>query len=289
MTSIEKSSMIHQRRILGSLCIALVPSVLLFGLFGLKTNPTNWYHSVSSSFYSNANICMIGLIFATAIFFFSYRGYDWKDRLFSIIQAITVLGVIVFPNYNYTKPYTTGIFCLPSKLSHTFHCITAGTFFITIALNLLLLFTKTGKEPTEKKKLRNRIYKVCGILILIAAFAMFILSNGFVKQYLPKNLPVGMICEFIMFTSFGFAYIVKSEAIKSFNDDYEKVVTEIEKPVSESENIDKNEIDEKSEEPTPENPTEEEKPEVSESTIGFFQKIGIIIDTALEIFKKKKK
>ncbi len=289
MTSIEKSSMIHQRRILGSLCIALVPSVLLFGLFGLKTNPTNWYHSVSSSFYSNANICMIGLIFATSIFFFSYRGYDWKDRLFSIIQAITVLGVIVFPNYNYTKPYTTGIFCLPSKLSHTFHCITAGTFFITMALNLLLLFTKTGKEPTEKKKLRNRIYKVCGILILIAAFAMFILSNGFVKQYLPKNLPVGMICEFIMFTSFGFAYIVKSEAIKNFNDDYEKVVTEIEKPVSESENIDKNEIDEKPEEPTPENPTEEEKPEVSESTIGFFQKIGIIIDTALEIFKKKKK
>ena len=296
MTSIEKSTMIHQRRILGSLCIALVPSVLLFGLFGLKTNPTNWYHSVSSSFYSNANICMIGLIFATSIFFFSYRGYDWKDRLFSIIQAITVLGVIVFPNYNYTKPYTTGIFCLPSRLSHTFHCITAGTFFITIALNLLLLFTQTGKEPTEKKKLRNRIYKVCGILILVAAFAMFILSNGFVKQYLPKNLPVGMICEFIMFTSFGFAYLVKSEAIKRFNDDYEneKVVTEIEKPVSESENIDKIEIDEKPEEPTPEeptpeNPSKEEKPEVSESVIGFFQKIGIIIDTSLEIFKKKKK
>ena len=234
---------------------------------------------------------MIGLIFATSIFFFSYRGYDWKDRLFSIIQAITVLGVIVFPNYNYTKPYTTGIFCLPSRLSHTFHCITAGTFFITIALNLLLLFTKTGKEPTEKKKLRNKIYKICGILILVAAFAMFILSNGFVKQYLPKNLPVGMICEFVMFTSFGFAYLVKSEAIKRFNDDYEneKVVTEIDKPVSESENIDKIEIDEKPEEPTLENPSKEEKPEVSESVIGFFQKIGIIIDTSLEIFKKKKK
>lgn len=304
MTSIEKNTMLHQRRILGALCIALVPSVLLFGLFGLDTNPTNWYHSISSSFYSNANICMIGLIFATSVFFFSYRGYDWKDRFLSIVQAITVLGVIVFPNYNYTKPDTTGIFCLESHLSHKLHCITAGTFFIVIAFNLLLLFTKTGKEPTKKKKIRNTIYKVCGILILVAAISMFILHTSYVRQFLPENLPIGMICEFVMFTSFGFAYLVKSEAIKKFNDEnpdvkvvtkteyVEKIVEkEVEKIVEVPVPVEPPVVDDpKEEEPeVVDQPTEEVPEDIPESVIGFFQKIGINIDNALSKWFKKKK
>ncbi len=301
MTSIEKYTMLHQRRILGALCIALVPSVLLFGLFGLKTNPTNWYHSISSSFYSNANICMIGLIFATSIFFFSYKGYDWKDRFLSIVQAITVLGVIVFPNYNYTKPDTTGIFCLESHLSHKLHCITAGTFFIVIAFNLLFLFTKTGKEPTKKKKIRNIIYKICGILILVAAISMGVMSTSYVKQYLPVNFPVGMICEFIMFTSFGFAYLVKSEAINKFNDENPdvKVVTkteyiekEVEKIVEVPVPVEPPVVDDPNKENEPEvvdQPTEEVPEDIPESVIGFFQKIGINIDNALSKWFKKKK
>lgn len=215
---IDRKTMLKQRRILGALCIALVPCILLFGLFGLDSNPKDWYHSVSSSFYSNANIIMIGLIFATSVFFFSYKGYDWRDRLCSIIQAITVLCVIIFPNYNYTKPITTGIFCLPSNVSHILHCVTAGTFFVTISINLLTLFTISGPEITKGKKIRNTIYRTCGVLILVSALAMFICSLEPIDKNIPDWIPTGMICEFIMFSCFGFSYLVKSEAIHKLND-----------------------------------------------------------------------
>lgn len=217
MNDLEKRTMLIQRRILGSLCIALVPAVLLFGLFGSSTNPSDWYFSVSATFYANSNIFMIGLIFSTSVFFFSYKGYDWKDRLCSIIQAISLLGIILFPVYNYTQPEVCGIFNLPSNISHILHCITSGIFFAAIGFNLIFLFTITGNEITEKKKLRNNIYRICGILIVISAIIIPINSTS-LFDFVPDWFPTTMICEFIMFTSFGFSYIVKSEAISKFND-----------------------------------------------------------------------
>ena len=214
---VDKKSMIMQRRVLGILCIILAPASVIFGLFGLDVNPNYWYTSVSATYWSSSKELMIGLLFTTSVFFFSYKGYDWKDRVCSIVQAICALGVILFPVRPQIYFERTGLFLLPESVSNTLHLITSGALFFTFAINILCLFTIGSNEPTEKKLLRNKIYRTCGILILVGS--VFIILGSFPPfNKIPKWFPYTMIWEFVLLSSFGFAYLVKSEAINKFND-----------------------------------------------------------------------
>ena len=212
----ELTSMIIQRRILGILCALLAPSSLLFGLFGWKYNLPNWYFSVSSTYYANSKIFMIGLLSATSIFFFAYKGYDWKDRICSLVQAISAIGLVVFPCATVGIPDNVGLFCLPVSISNTIHCIFATLLFLAFDINILFLFTLGNGEPTERKKLRNKIYYICGAII-----TMFMVCQAFhwqLSKILPDWFPLTLFNEFMMLEPFSFAYIVKSEAIGRFND-----------------------------------------------------------------------
>lgn len=215
--NVDKTSMLLQRRILGLLCIAIVPTSIIFGLFGKDSNPNYWYTSISATYWANSDIFMIGLLFSTSIFFFSYKGYDWRDRVCSIVQAISALGVIAFPVRPELPIEKAGLFLIPVNICNIFHLVSAGILFASFAFNILFLFTIGNNEPTEKKKLRNNIYIVCGILIIIGAL---LIAFSIVPPFnrIPKWFPFTMICEFVLLTAFGFAYLVKSEAINKFND-----------------------------------------------------------------------
>lgn len=213
---VQFTSMMMQRRILGILCGLLAPCCLIFGFIGQKYNLPGWYMSISATYYANSKVFMIGLLSATAIFFFSYKGYDLKDRICSLIQAIACLGIIVFPCAARNAPEVVGLFCLPVKVSNYIHCASAIILFLAFDYNILFLFTLGKGEPTEKKKLRNKIYYICGIIITI-----FMISQGlssFISKILPEWFPLTWFNEFMMLEPFAFAYIVKSEAISKFND-----------------------------------------------------------------------
>lgn len=213
LSEIEIKSMLSQRRILGILCILLAPCSLLFGLIGAKYNEPYWYTSISSTYYANSKIVMIGLLFATSVFFFSYKGYDIKDRICSLIEAISAIGVIVFPNGNTNLKEVTGLFCLSLKTSMIFHCISAAILFIAFGINILCLFT-IGDKTNPKKRHRNIVYYICGSVILLGVLAQFI----YVLIPTSDHSLFTMINESIMLTAFGFAYLVKSEAIFALND-----------------------------------------------------------------------
>lgn len=312
----ELKSMLHQRFALGILCAALVPACIIFGLIGarLGTNAPNWYMSISDTYYANSKMFMIGLLFATAVYFLTYKGYDWKDKLCSVVQAMCCIGIVAFPCKGPDADARVGLFSAVARESNKIHMFFASSLFIVFAINILFLFTLGKGEPTSQKKVRNRIYRICGGVI-VAFIIIQTLCSTILKGRLPSWLPTTLINEFFMLEAFAFAYIVKSEAIKRFNDGYEKVkvitkteYVEVEKPVPvpDDDKIDDVVIEEPTEpeEPTIEEPKEEEKPEetpptepekpvepedVPESVIGFFQKIGIGIDEALgKIFKKKK-
>ena len=218
MKNVELNSMLYQRRMLGLMCALLVPSAVLFGLFGIDTNPPHWYKSVSETFFANSNICMIGLLFSTAVFFLSYRGYDWRDRLIAIIQAIMCFGVIAFPTDTPGTPERIGLFNLTQATSTVIHNISAFTLFFCFGINILLLFTLSGNEMTEQKKLRNTVYRICGsgILVCLVLQLTYSLTNLF--SFIPNWFPFTMINEFFILEFFAFAWIVKSESIKYFND-----------------------------------------------------------------------
>lgn len=218
MKNVELNSMLYQRRMLGLMCALLVPSAVLFGLFGKDTNPPHWYKSVSETFFANSNICMIGLLFSTAVFFLSYRGYDWRDRLMAIIQAVMCLGVISFPTDTPGTPERIGLFNLTQATSTVIHNISAFTLFFCFGINILFLFTLSGNEMTQQKKLRNTIYRICGsgILVCLVLQLLYSLTNLF--SFIPDWFPFTMINEFWILEFFAFAWIVKSESIQYFND-----------------------------------------------------------------------
>lgn len=218
MKNVELNSMLYQRRMLGLMCALLAPSAVLFGLFGKDTNPPHWYKSISETFFANSNICMIGLLFSTAVFFLSYRGYDWRDRVMSIAQAITCLGVIVFPIYTIGAPDYLGLFNLSAKTSSILHYISSFVLFFCFGINILFLFTLSGNEMTGAKKVRNMIYRICGIGILVGLVLQLLYSLTSFFSWIPDWFPFTMINEFFMLEFFAFAWIVKSESIQYFND-----------------------------------------------------------------------
>ena len=218
MKEVQRESMLFQRKILGILCMLLAPTSLLFGLIGIGTNLPYWYDSISATYYANDKIIMIGLLYAISIFFTAYKGYDWRDRTCSIIQAISSFMIVCFPCSSSGAPQNVGLFLLPRPISNTIHCIGASVLFITFAFNVLFLFRLCGPEPTEKKKLRNKIYLVCGIIISVFMVMQALYSVTPLFDFVPDWFPLTWCNEFVMLEAFGFAYLVKSEAISKLND-----------------------------------------------------------------------
>ena len=215
MKNKELTSMLYQKRILGILCILLAPLCLLFGLFGLSSNLPHWYLSISATYYANSKMFMIGLLFAISVFLFSYQCYDKKDRIVTLIEAICALGIVVFPCKTDSIPQNVGLFNINNEISNYLHCIFALLLFIAFAVQVTFLFTITKHTPTPKKILRNKIYRICGIVIFV--FISFEVITTLFK-FIPEDFPKTWINEFFMLTAYGFAYLVKSEALAKLND-----------------------------------------------------------------------
>lgn len=193
-----------QRKILGVLCALLAPSCIILGLLG--NNLPYWYCSISATYYANSKICMIGLLFATSVFFFSYKGYDWKDRLMSLLQAVSALGIIVFPCKTEGIPETVGVFNLPFEVSHGIHCVMAGLLFGSFATNITFLFT-LGDESNKQKAKRNMVYRTCGTVI----YVFMLLQAMSTALPVPEWFPLTMINEAVMLEAFAVAWLVKAQ------------------------------------------------------------------------------
>lgn len=219
----RSSIMRYQQMILGTLCILLAPLCIFFGLFG--DNPEGWYMSVSSTYYANSNMFMIGELVAIGIMFLSYHGYDTKDTILSTIQGVSALGVVAFPTkLSCFDEFVTqvGLFGFDPNTSHIVHCISTFLLCGTFWINLMFLFTLSNGNITEKKKLRNLIYRICGVIVILGLLTL-IFGNIICNSLEYNWFPITLIGEFIVFVPFGFSYIVKSGCLKCFNDDEEKV------------------------------------------------------------------
>ena len=91
MTELEEQTMRKQQFILGWLCTVLPFVSIGFGLIGAitKCNPPTWWYSISATFYTNSNVVLIGLLFATGIYFWAYEGYDKMDK--NIVKPVTLI------------------------------------------------------------------------------------------------------------------------------------------------------------------------------------------------------
>ena len=195
----------------------LLPWLALFSA-GLKLDkPAGWWWSISATYYQTD--ALVGVLVPASIVLMSYIGYDWKDNLITTLTGLFGLGIVLFPcKVNWIPDGSpVGFFQLPIEFSTRLHAVCAVLFFLCAAVNTLCQFTRHGDTLTERKKVRNTIYRICGwgMIGLLALLVLFVLVNA------PNWLV--MVLEILLLHLFGFAWLVKGEFFGFLNDKEEDI------------------------------------------------------------------
>lgn len=189
--------------------------ILLPWLVALIT--LSWPESISITYYSLFAVGTFMVVLGSAgILLINYKGYSKIDDISATIAGVFGILICLFPMTYLPDPsIKTGILHLPSNISNIFHCISAFGFFGTLAFMSFFLFTKTSDKSnmTKEKKIKNIIYRVCGIGMM-AAFLLLLLN--FIPNFAPYNLT--WIVEAIALFFFGVSWIVKSDSISFLKD-----------------------------------------------------------------------
>jgi hypothetical protein len=192
------------RRAVGVIGMAL-PVILVVGaalLDGPGLQP-----SISDYYYTSMRNVLVGSLCAVAIFLFSYR-YDRPDTVAGVVAGVSAVGAALFPT---TRGGVPGG---PVNAVGVVHFVCAATFFLTLAWFCLALFPRThpDRPPTDRKRQRNVVYRVCGVTILLsvalAAVAAALPDDGWVAAVHPV-----FWLEFLADEAFGIAWFVKGETI----------------------------------------------------------------------------
>jgi hypothetical protein len=189
--------------------------ILLPWLVALIT--LSWPESISITYYSLFAVGTFMVVLGSAgILLINYKGYSKIDDISATVAGVFGILICLFPMTYLPDPATkTGILHLPSNISNIFHCISAFGFFGMLAFMSFFLFTKTSDKSnmTKEKKIKNIIYRVCGIGMM-AAFLLLLLN--FIPNFAPYNLT--WIVEAIALFFFGVSWIVKSDSISFLKD-----------------------------------------------------------------------
>ena len=152
--------------------------VLLIGYFP---------ESISATWYTNACTVFMIILGSAAFLLISYKGYEKIDDILLTCSGIAGLGICLFPcaiSYEHEK---VGTFLIDSQVSNVIHFISAIIFFGLLAYNSFFLFTKGTGEPTKKKKIRDIIYRVCGVG-MIGSFAIMLLPAFRIQVWLTETI-----------------------------------------------------------------------------------------------------
>ena len=142
--------------------------------------------SISITYYTYAAPVFIATLGAASALLIGYIGYDKRDDIINTIAGIAGFGILFFPCWHGNMTIV-GIFQLPMPVSNIIHTIFAALFFAILAINSLWLFTKSTGEITRNKKIRNIIFRVCGIGML-ASFLIFALPWFSIKIWLAETI-----------------------------------------------------------------------------------------------------
>lgn len=156
--------------------------------------------SISATYYTNACVPFMIILGLASGFLISYKGYELIDDVLLTCAGIAGLCICLFPCAVEGITGEVGTFMIDSKTSDIIHMISAVVFFALLAYNSLFLFTKGSGEPTENKKKRNIIYRVCGIG-MVASFLILLLPHFYIKVWLMETIAL---------TFFGVSFLTKA-------------------------------------------------------------------------------
>jgi len=206
MANNEKQSLIISylimRRLIGILGIIL-PIILVLGMWILgeqnifQDSISKYYHTAMGDFF-------VGIMCCVGLFLFSYKGYinkdekyKFKDNLLGNSSCFLALIVAFCPTSD-------------SCIGRT-HLVCAWLFLLTLAIFSLFLFTK-GRSDTRQRRRRKRIYRVCGIIIMVCLLLLIVYFTP-LMNYLPdiSFIKPILILEVVALWAFGISWITKGK------------------------------------------------------------------------------
>ena len=142
--------------------------------------------SISATYYLPTCIVPFMIILGAAgILLVCYSGYDRQDNIICTIAGIFAFGICLFScdTDDLITRWTwlaeldrVGTFQITPFISGILHNVCAIGFFALLAYNSLFLFTKTNGNITANKIKRNKIFRICGVIMAIAFVAIVPIS-----------------------------------------------------------------------------------------------------------------
>ena len=197
-----KVSYLTMRKVVGILGM-LLPIVMVVGTF-LFTFQLDLRASISAYYDSVMGPAFAGILFVVGWFLFAYKGHDQRDDKAGDRACLFAMGVAIFPHQSATHAWVPWI-----------HFASATLLFLTLAYFSYFLFTETGKDgtPTSEKLWRNKIYRACGVgIVLFIALIGLYKALGLEDTGLAALKPV-LVLEAFALWAFGFSWFVKGETL----------------------------------------------------------------------------
>jgi hypothetical protein len=185
------------RRVVGVLGVSLPVVLALWGftIVGeLRLQP-----SISDYYVLRTRDAFVGVMFTIAWFLFTYRGYDWRDNTAGNLACAFALGVALFPSSG-------------SHGERIVHIVSATALFLVLAYFSFFLFTLSAGSPTPQKIVRNRIYRACGVAIVVCV--VFAAGDYLFLGASPlRDLSPMFWLESGALWAFGVSWFVKGETL----------------------------------------------------------------------------
>jgi hypothetical protein len=174
----------------------LLPFVLMMGGY-LIFKEDFTLKNISVYYYTGMRDVFVGSLCAISLFLFFYKGYDKWDNRMGSLAGFFALVVAFFPTVE-EGPY--------DWQAHV-HFYSAACLFVILSGISLFLFTKKETFPTNRKLKRNRIYIICGSVMIVSLIAgeAFIL---FFEGDHPESDFVFWV-ETIALVAFGVSWLTK--------------------------------------------------------------------------------
>jgi hypothetical protein len=181
----------------------LLPVALLAGNWVIFSGGLQ--QAVSDYYYTGMRDVLVGGLCVIGAFLLAYHGYDRWDSLFTNAAGVGAVGVALFP----TPPDHPSA---RANIVGDFHFAFGSVMFASLIVIALWLFRKTGPGGrTHAKQIRDTVYLICGLIMLVSLALAGIVSLPFAAGLNSLN-PVFWL-QAIAIAAFGVSWLVKGQAI----------------------------------------------------------------------------
>jgi GNAT superfamily N-acetyltransferase len=179
----------------GWIGIAL-PFVLVLGMLLLfREKPV--LKTISLYYHTGMRDVFVGAICSIALFLFFYKGYDRLDNWAGNVAGFFAVGIALFPTAVKGPQDWVGIV----------HFICAAAFFAILSGISMFLFTRTKPDPTKEKVARNKIYLICGLVMISSLVSILIYFSFF--NFEKSSSCFVFWAETVALIAFGVSWLTK--------------------------------------------------------------------------------